>query len=74
MSAITFEALVQEMLDNLKHCSLDSGCCHCGDSMDRHSDPMHCGHTPVDMGWTAAESWIAKAEGLLAERAKGGDA
>lgn len=59
--------LAKEMLENLKHCSLDSGCCHCGDSMDRHSDPMHCGHTPVDMGWTASANWIAKAETTLAK-------
>ena len=24
--------------------------CCCGDSMDAHSDPMNCGHSPVDMG------------------------
>lgn len=53
-------ALVAEMLDNLKHCSLDSGCCHCGDRMDTHPAPMTCGHTPVDMGWTAAQGWIDK--------------
>lgn len=57
--------LIEEMLDNLKHCSLNSGSCHCGDSMDKHADPMWCGHTPVDMGWTAADAWIKKAEKWL---------
>lgn len=66
MSALDLASLVREMLDNLKHCSLSSGCCHCGDSMDRHADPMSCGHTPVDMGWTAADNWIEKAEAALA--------
>ena len=58
-------ALVAEMLDNLKHCSLESGSCHCGDNMRNHADPMSSGHTPVDMGWTAADAWISKAETFL---------
>ena len=59
--------LVQAMLDNLKQCSLESGCCHCGESMSNHSDPMSSGHTPVDMGWTAAEHWIEQARTALKE-------
>ncbi|WP_439538714.1 hypothetical protein [Sphingomonas sp.] len=57
--------LVESMLGNLKHCSLDSGSCHCGDSMSNHAEPMSSGHTPVDMGWTAAETWIEQAEATL---------
>lgn len=63
------KVLIQEMLDHLKQCSLDSGVCHCGESMEKHSNPMDCGHTPVDMGWTAADNWIKKAEAVLADNA-----
>lgn len=29
---------------------IKSGVCCCGDDMARHSNPMHCGHSPVDSG------------------------
>ena len=29
---------------------LTEGVCCCGDSMDRHPEPMSCGHLPVDAG------------------------
>ena len=58
--------LVREMLDNLKHCSLESGCCECGESVSTHN--MGSGHSPVDMGWGAADRWIARAEATLADR------
>jgi len=31
------------------NCSIESGCCCCGDSIENHSHPMACGHSPVDM-------------------------
>lgn len=61
------ERLVRSMLDNLANCTLDSGCCHCGEEMNKHSEPMNCGHTPVDMGWTAADEWIKQAQAALAK-------
>ena len=27
-----------------------TGDCCCGDNMEQHSDPMNCGHAPVDAG------------------------
>jgi hypothetical protein len=27
----------------------DYGTCCCGESMEYHSDPFNCGHSPVDM-------------------------
>lgn len=41
--------------------SFESGCCECGDPMDDHSDPMSCGHAPVDSG---IRSWAQKVECL----------
>jgi hypothetical protein len=56
-------SLVREMLDNLKHCSLESGCCECGSSVKDHN--LGSGHSPVDMGHSAAERWIKRAEAAL---------
>lgn len=36
-----------------------AGVCCCGDNMDGHSDPMACGHSPVDMGEYSASQWLA---------------
>jgi hypothetical protein len=36
----------------------DKGCkttCCCGEDMETHSNPMDCGHTPVDMHWWYCE-------------------
>ncbi len=33
-----------------EHCSIEDGVCCCGDNMEGHSDPMNCGHSPVDHG------------------------
>ena len=33
-----------------EHCSIEDGVCCCGDDMEGHSDPMNCGHSPVDHG------------------------
>lgn len=30
--------------------SFESGVCMCGDSIDKHSHPMACGHTELDSG------------------------
>lgn len=37
-------------LDLATHCSIEEGVCCCGDSMQNHSNPMDCGHSPVDHG------------------------
>lgn len=35
-----------------------SGVCCCGDDMKQHSNPMDCGHTPVDSGIYSNEKHI----------------
>jgi len=37
------------LLEIMKNSDVSSGVCCCGDSMERHADPMNCGHNPVDM-------------------------
>jgi hypothetical protein len=32
------------------HCSIEDGVCCCGEDMEGHSNPMNCGHSPVDHG------------------------
>ena len=41
------------------NCHTSAGVCCCGDNMDGHSDPMACGHSPVDMGEYSASQWLA---------------
>jgi hypothetical protein len=63
-------AALEGALASLEHADLADGVCCCGDNMEGHSDPMSCGHAPVDMGdyygsraITAARAAIAKARG-----------
>jgi len=34
----------------IEHADMADGVCCCGDEMESHSEPMNCGHSPVDMG------------------------
>ena len=34
----------------IEHADMADGVCCCGDNMEGHSEPMNCGHSPVDMG------------------------
>lgn len=69
------EALVTRLCgaaDSLLHMGrFETGSCCCGDDMERHSDPMSCGHTPVDHGEYVArgvyESAVEPARALLAK-------
>ena len=63
-------AALEACVVSLERANTEEGVCCCGDSMDRHSDPMHCGHSPVDMGdyyagqaLEAARAALAKARG-----------
>ena len=63
-------AALEACVVSLERANTEEGVCCCGDSMDRHSDPMHCGHSPVDMGdyyagqaLKAARAALAKARG-----------
>ncbi len=60
------------LLATVERLDISEGVCCCGDSMENHSNPMVCGHSPVDMGEyhhgaaiEAARAAIAKAEGVL---------
>lgn len=41
---------LEAMVSIVEHCTVSAGVCMCGDDMAKHSDPMACGHSPVDMG------------------------
>ena len=69
----TLRAQVERLTGALEACvaSLErvdtaEGVCCCGDSMDRHSDPMSCGHSPVDMGDYYAGQALESARAALA--------
>lgn len=75
------QAREQQLRKLIEHAPVSSGVCCCGDSMDRHPDPMVCGHSPVDQwDWavlsllketqdtTALEAMIAKAGEVMRER------
>ena len=53
---------VEGMVSN---CDISSGVCCCGDSMEKHQDPMYCGHSPVDSGVYAADSLLKKARAAI---------
>ena len=40
---------LNQWIDIASNCSIESGCCGCGESIENHSNPMMCGHSPVDM-------------------------
>ena len=48
------------------NCSIESGVCGCGESMENHSSPMMCGHSPVDMADSVVHSAIQKTDKALA--------
>lgn len=48
------------------NCSIQSGCCCCGDSMENHASPIACGHSPVDMADSVVHSAIQKTDNALA--------
>ena len=42
------QAREEKLLDFIQNAPVSSGVCCCGEGMDRHSDPMSCGHSPRD--------------------------
>ena len=52
-------------IDIASNCTIESGCCCCGESMDGHSNPMACGHSPQDMADGAVNSAIEKTNKAL---------
>ena len=60
---------LRECLNNwigiASNCTIESGCCCCGESMDGHSNPMACGHSPQDIAYGAVNSAIEKTNKAL---------
>lgn len=56
------DRVIRQWLNTAANCSIESGCCDCGEDMARHSSPMMCGHEPVDMAHSVVESLIASSE------------
>ena len=50
---------------SIEHADMSDGVCCCGEEIEGHSDPMHSGHTPVDMGEYHAARAIEKARAAL---------
>ena len=65
--------IAEDVIGMLENCSVESGVCHCGDDMARHSSAMSCGHAPVDMGSAYAAHLYEKARAAIAS-VKGGAA
>ena len=50
-------AQIELLRDFIKTAPVASGVCCCGESMEGHSSPMSCGHSPVDMwDYSAADT------------------
>lgn len=67
-------AAAPELLEALLACAgaleqadTSEGFCCCGDSMERHGNPMDCGHSPVDAGDYQASQVIAQARAAIAK-------
>ena len=50
-----------------EHCSIEDGVCCCGEDMEGHSNPMNCGHSPVDHGAYIAGQLEESTRATLAE-------
>ena len=51
------------------NCSIESGCCGCGESIENHSHPMICGHSPVDMADSVVREAIDSTDKALSTSA-----
>ena len=61
---------LQNLMHVIENCSVTAGHCFCGDSMDRHSHPMDCGHTATDMGAKYADDAYETGKQALAAAEK----
>lgn len=50
-----------------EQCDITTGVCCCGENMETHSEPMDCGHTPVDQGVYSAHNHYKHVKELLLE-------
>jgi hypothetical protein len=49
-----------------EHCSIEDGVCCCGDNIEGHSDPINCGHSPVDHGAYIAGQLVESTRAIIA--------
>lgn len=64
---------LQQLLSAYEQADHRAGYCCCGDDMERHGDPMDCGHTPVDAGEYAADNVIRDVKALIAKATGGAE-
>lgn len=57
---------LQACVASIEHADMSDGVCCCGDDMETHSEPMSCGHSPVDAGEYHAYRAIQSARTALA--------
>lgn len=57
--------VITNLIETIELSDTSTGCCCCGEDMERHSDPMYCGHSPVDQGEYIAAGVIEEARALL---------
>lgn len=60
-------ASMKLLIETIQQSDTSQGYCCCGDSIEKHSNPMYCGHSPVDMGDYYAAKAVEEAQALLAE-------
>ena len=59
------EAALNGCIAAIEHADMADGVCCCGDNMDNHSEPMNCGHSPVDAGEYHAHQALTAARAAL---------
>lgn len=47
---VTAISVIESLLSVIERADVREGCCCCGDNMENHSNPMDCGHSPIDAG------------------------
>lgn len=68
-NAARYKEQRDRMLQFMQNADVRSGVCCCGDDIERHGNPMDCGHSPVDMWDHSVLCWaeeIRKSDELAA--------
>lgn len=63
-----YKQMIRDLVEALENSDVSNGVCCCGDSMNAHSDPMFCGHMPVDSGEYYTGQLIERAKTLIEEK------
>lgn len=50
------------LIEFINNAQVISGVCCCGDDMQRHSNPMDCGHSPRDQWDYLVQCWLEQIE------------